>query len=957
MSPTPEQRAREDIDAALHAAGWIIQDRDAMNLSAGLGVAVREFKMASGHGFADYLLFVNGKAVGVLEAKPAGYALTNVELQADKYATGFPAAISVPVRPLPFLYLSTGIETRFVNGLDPDPKTRAISANLPEIHQPETLAEWVGAETLDAWVKRLHSDHGGLYTAADDTRPASFRARLTTMPPLDPGSLYPNQIEAVTNLERSFRKNRPRALIQMATGSGKTIAAITAIYRLIKYAGARRVLFLVDRSNLGEQAEKEFQGYRAPDTNRLFTELYNVQRLSSNTIMDSSRVVISTIQRVYSMLKGEPDLDPTLEEGSQFETGSAVMREPLPVVYNAKYPPEYFDVVVIDEVHRSIYTLWRQVVEYFDAFLVGLTATPSKQTLGFFNKNLVMEYDHARAVADGVNVDFEVYNIRTKITAQGSTVEAHPDTMLGYRDRQTRALRWESPDEDLSYDPNELDRRVVAKDQIRTIIRTFRDRLPVDIFPGRKEVPKTLIFAKDDSHAEDIVEIVRDEFGRGNAFCQKITYKVTATNPRDLIQAFRNQYEPRIAVTVDMVATGTDIKPVEIVMFMRAVKSRVLFEQMKGRGVRVIDPTDLRAVSGEDAVAKTHFVIVDCVGMTETQLADTQPLERNRTVSLKELLEHVAMGGTDPDALSSLASRLARLDKQCGPEETARIAEASGGTTLHSICGAIIEGLDPDRQVAEARTAFTVPADAEPTDKQIKQAAETLLKRATEPLATNPKLRTLIVDLKRELEQVIDEVSEDELLEAGASPEAKEKAQSLVADFERFIEANKNEIDALQFFYAQPYSKRLSFKDIKALAEAIKAPPRAWTPEKLWRAYETLRKDKVRGASGKRLLTDIVSLVRFATHKDDELMPFGEQVRARFASWIAQQENRGRAFTAEQHRWLEMMRDHIATSLEMTVEDLDYAPFAEAGGRGKAAQVFGRALREVLDELNGVLAA
>jgi type I restriction enzyme R subunit len=955
MSPTPEQRAREDIDAALQAAGWIIQDRDEMNLSAGLGVAVREFKMAPGHGFADYLLFVNGKAVGVLEAKPAGYALTNVELQADKYATGFPAAISVPVRPLPFLYLSTGIETRFINGLDPDPKTRAISANVPEIHQPETLAEWIGAETLDAWVKRLHGDHGGLYTAADDTRPASFRARLTTMPPLDPGSLYPNQIEAVTNLERSFRKNRPRALIQMATGSGKTIAAITAIYRLIKYAGARRVLFLVDRSNLGEQAEKEFQGYRALDTNRLFTELYNVQRLSSNTIMDSSRVVISTIQRVYSMLKGEPDLDPALEEGSQFETAGA-LREPLPVVYNAKYPPEYFDVVVIDEVHRSIYTLWRQVVEYFDAFLVGLTATPSKQTLGFFNKNLVMEYDHARAVADGVNVDFEVYNIRTKITQQGSTVEAHPDTMLGYRDRQTRALRWESPDEDLSYDPNELDRRVVAKDQIRTIIRTFRQRLP-EIFPGRKEVPKTLIFAKDDSHAEDIVEIVRDEFGRGNAFCQKITYKVTAANPRDLIQAFRNQYEPRIAVTVDMVATGTDIKPIEIVMFMRAVKSRVLFEQMKGRGVRIIDPNDLRAVSGEDAVAKTHFVIVDCVGMTETQLADTQPLERKRTVSLKALLEHVAMGGTDGEVLSSLASRLARIEKQCGPEEHARIVESSGGVTLSAICGDIVEGLDPDRQIAEARRAFAVPTDAEPTEPQVRQAAEALLKRATEPLATKPALRTLLVDLKRELEQVIDEVSEDVLLEAGASPEAKEKAQSLVADFERFVEEHKDEIDALQFFYAQPYSKRLSFKDIKALAEAIKAPPRAWTPEKLWRAYETLRKDKVRGASGKRLLTDIVSLVRFATHKDDELVPYGDQVRARFAAWIAQQENRGRAFTDEQRRWLEMMRDHIATSLEMTVEDLDYAPFVEAGGRGKAIQVFGAELSEVLGELNGVLAA
>jgi type I restriction enzyme R subunit len=957
MSPSPEQEAREHIDEALEAAGWIVQDRGEMNLAAGVGVAVREFKMASGHGFADYVLFVQGKAVGVLEAKPAGYALTNVELQADKYASGLPAGLNPPVNPLPFLYLSTGVETRFINGLDPDPKTRAISANLPHVHRPATLDEWIGAETLDEWVKRLHAEGSGFHTAADDTRPSSFRARVQTMPPLEHGFLYPNQIEAVTKLEESFKRNRPRALVQMATGSGKTIAAISAIYRLIKFAGARRVLFLVDRSNLGEQAEKEFQGYRAPDSHRLFHQLYNVQRLTSNSIMDSSRVVISTIQRVYSMLKDEPDLDPAEEERSQFETTGAAMSQPLPVVYNAAYPPEYFDVVVIDEVHRSIYTLWRQVVEYFDAFLVGLTATPSKQTLGFFNKNLVMEYDHERAVADGVNVDFEVYNIRTRITERGSTVEARPDTMLGYRDRQTRALRWETPDEDLTYDPNELDRRVVAKDQIRTIVRTFRDQLPIDIFPGRNEVPKTLIFAKDDSHAEDIVEIVRDEFGRGNAFCQKITYKVTSANPRDLIQAFRNQYEPRIAVTVDMVATGTDIKPIEIVMFMRAVKSRVLFEQMKGRGVRIIDPNDLRAVSGPDAVAKTHFVIVDCVGMTDTQLADTQPLDRKRSASLKALLEHVAMGGTDADMLSSLASRLSRLAKQCGPEEHARVAESSGGVALSSMCRAIVDGLDPDRQIAEARRAFAVPQGEEPTEGQVQQAAERLLTHATEPIATKPALRTLLQDLKREVEQVIDEISQDELLEAGASEEAKEKAKALVASFERFIEENKDEIDALQFFYAQPYSKRLSFQDIKDLADAIKAPPRSWTPEKLWRAYETLDKDKVRGASGKRLLTDIVSLVRFATHRDDELVPFGDHVRERFDHWMAQQRDQGRAFTPEQRRWLGMMRDHIATSLEMTVDDLDYAPFAEEGGFGRAAQVFGEDLRSVLDELNGALAA
>ena len=315
------------------------------------------------------------------------------------------------------------------------------------------------------------------------------------------GFLFPNQVEAVTNLEHSLKRNRLRSLVQMATGSGKTIFAITSVYRLIKYAGARRVLFLVDRSNLAEQAEKEFQGFRTPDDNRKFTELYNVQRLTSNTIGSSSKVVVTTIQRLYSMLKGEPEFASEVEEASQFESTGAAMSEPLPVVYNPTYPPEYFDVIVIDECHRSIYTLWRQVLEYFDGFLIGLTATPAKQTFGFFNKNLVMEYEHERAVADGVNVDFEVYNIRTKITARGSTIEASPNTMVEYRNRQTRHRRWERPDEDITYDANELDRRVVAKDQIRTIVHTFRNRLFTEIFPGRTEVPKTLVFAKDDSHA------------------------------------------------------------------------------------------------------------------------------------------------------------------------------------------------------------------------------------------------------------------------------------------------------------------------------------------------------------------------------------------------------------------------------------------------------------------------
>ena len=951
---TPEQRARRRIDVALTAAGWVVQDRAETNLSAGPGVAIREFRMAPDHGFADYLLFVDGQAVGALEAKPEGYPLASVEPQVKLYSEGLPNGLPAPHRPLPFLYLSTGIETRFANLLDPEHRTRPVFA----VHRPETLTDWLRAETLERWLAALAGGSLAAEASPDfGSRPSTLRARLRRMPPVHIPNLWPNKIEALQNLERSFAADRPRALIQMATGSGKTLLAVTALYRLIKFAGARRVLFLVDRGNLGEQAEKEFAGYRTPDDNRRFTELYNVQRLTSNTIGASTKVAITTIQRLYSMLKGEPDLDPELEEGSRFDGGAVGAEEAVPVAYNPALPPEYFDFIVVDECHRSIYSLWRQALEYFDAYLVGLTATPAKHTFGFFNKNLVMEYPHEKAVADGVNVDFEVYRIRTRITEEGSVIETSELPVLGVRDRRTRALRWEAPDEPVTYRPEDLDRTVVAKDQIRTVVRTFKERLFTEIFPTRTEVPKTLVFAKDDSHAEDVVSMIREEFGRGDEFCQKITYKTTGKKPADLIQEFRNGYWPRIVVTVDMIATGTDIKPVEIVLFLRSVQSRVLFEQMKGRGVRVIDRDALKAVT-PDAGAKTHFVIVDCVGVTESDLVDPpQPLDRKKSVPFKALLEHVAVGGTDPDMLSSLASRLSRLDKQCAPEDRKLVEAASGGSSVEDLARRIVDALDADAQEAKARQMAGLPDEKAPSDKQLRDAEVALLKEAARTLAEKPPLRTVLLDLKKKYEQIIDEISQDVLIDAGAADQARERARTLTQSFERFLAENRQEIDALEFFYSQPYGRRLRFGEIKALAAAIQTPPRSWTPELLWRAYQLLERDKVRGASAERLLTDIVSLVRFALHQRTELVPYADQVEERFKGWLAEQANRGRQFSSDQVHWLEMIRDHVATSLEITMDDFELTPFTEEGGLGRAGQVFGPALRPLLAELNEVLVA
>ncbi len=913
---TPEQEARKDIDKQLEAAGWTLQDYKQLNLGASLGVAIREFPLKK-TGFADYLLFVDRKAVGVIEAKAYGATLSGVEFQTEKYANSVPEDIP-QIRPLRFAYESTGIETYFTDTADPDYRSRHVFA----FHKPDTFKEWL-----------IQND--------------TLRARLREMPVLLTGGLRGCQIDAITNLEKSFAGARPRALIQMATGSGKTFTAVSFVYRLIKFANAKRVLFLVDRSNLGRQTLKEFQQYVTPDDGRKFTELYNVQHLTSNTLDPVSRVCITTIQRLYSMLSGESELDLSTEETSAWE------RPPEgpagEVAYNPEIPIETFDVIITDECHRSIYNLWRQVLEYFDAFIIGLTATPSKQTLGFFEQNLVMEYPHDRAVADGVNVGFEIYRIRTRITEEGSIVK--PGVYIPKRDKLTRKQQWEELDEELHYSPNELDRSVVAVDQIRTILRTFHDRLFTEIFPNRKEVPKTLIFAKNDSHAEDIVHIAREEFEKGNEFCRKITYKTTGESAEALLASFRNSYNPRIAVTVDMISTGTDIKPLECLLFMRDVKSRVYYEQMLGRGTRTISPTDFNAVT-RDAPFKTHFVVVDAVGVTETAKIDPKPLDRTPGASFEELMRSIALGSRNEDTISSFVSRLTKLEEIIDEANQQEIETAAAGRSFKEIINALLDAIDPDKHEEKAQAMFETK---EPNEVQLREARDQLVEAACQPF-DDPALREAIKNAKTKTDQWIDQWSIDKPLAAGWDAYAKENALSLVQSFEQFIQDNKDEIIALQLIYSKPFGKRrLTFQEIKELANALQRQSQYLNPEVLWKAYEKLDRSRVRGAGAHKLLTDIISLVRYATHQNDYLEPFTDIVKERFDAWMSNQMREGHKFTPEQADWLKMIRDHIAASASIESDDLDSVPFEQRGGRAKAWQLFGQELDPLMEQLNAAL--
>ena len=915
----PEEQARQNIDDQLFKSGWVIQDRAELNLGAAKGIAVREFPLKTG--LADYLLFVDRKAVGVIEAKKEGTILLTVSEQSVKYSTGLPKNIPHVNTPLPFLYESTGVETFFRNLKDPKPRSRRVFS----FHKPETLLEW-----------------------GEEKKP--LRRRIQDLPSLITDSLRKCQIEAITNLDVSLKENRPRALIQMATGSGKTYAAATFIYRLIKYSGAKRVLFLVDRGNLGSNAFDEFQQYSAPDDGRKFTELYNVQLMKNNVIDTVSKVCITTIQRMYSMLKGEKEFDEENEVKSRFDTDSDGYLL-LDVAYNSTIPIETFDFVVIDECHRSIYNLWRQVLEYFDAFLIGLTATPSKQTFGFFHQNLVMEYNHERAVADGVNVGFEVYRIKTLISEEGSKIDAAYNVYK--RDKATRRQRWERLDEDMVYSKNELDKRVVAIDQIRLIIKTFKEKLFTEIYPNRKEVPKTLIFAKDDSHANDIVQMIREEFGKGNDFCKKVTYKVEGEKPENVIKSFRNSYNPRIAVTVDMIATGTDIKPLEIVMFMRDIKSRVYFEQMKGRGTRVISDTDLKTVTG-DATSKTHFVIVDAVGVCDSEKQDSHPLEKKKGISFKKLMEAIALGDKSEENISSIAGRLARLDRQINHDERTEIENILTGVQLTQVIHRLLDSIDTDKQNEAAKEEYTTNS---PSEEQREKISKKLIDNACQ-VFDNPKVRDVLEEIKKKNEQVLDEISQDKLINTGYDENAKKQAMQIVETFKKFIKQNKDEMLAIQFFYSQPYSKRhLTFEAVKELNEIIKKPPFLLTAEKLWHAYEQLEKNKVQGSSKERMLTDMVSLLRFALGKEDVLRPFEETINERFDNWLEKQKSQEVNFTDEQLHWLTMIKDHIATSMGIEMNDFDNTPFQNEGGAVKADNLFGKKLETILRELTDGLVA
>lgn len=870
---TPEEKARVKIDRMFEEAGWQVVSRDEYtpNLTA---AAIKEGLLK--HNFeADYFLFINGKAVGVLEAKRAEIDVDcdEVKGQAEKYVNNVPPIYAAYENPLRIIYLSNGEKVLFYDYAKKDGNYIEIN----RIHTPKEIVDILGID--------------------------DFYAGLPT---LQKKGLRQCQFDAIKGLEQSFRNGQKRALMVLATGAGKTYAACLAAYRFLSYTPMRKVLFLVDRNNLGKQAEGEFGTFRLTETKEPFNTIFGVNRLKSAKIPSDSNVVISTIQRLFSLLKGD-DVDDNDEESAFDDNEDNVVSLPT----NPMLPPDYFDLIIIDECHRSIYGNWRQVLDYFKtAKIIGLTATPIPETVAFFNNNIVVNYTLEDSIKDGVNVDHRTFRIRTEVTENGGAI------LQGDKTRQTTVYTGKTENvvwqENKNYTREELNRSIINPAQIKLILETYRDSVYTEMFvdpqrePNFDYLPKTLIFALNENHANNIVKIAKDVFNRhDDKYVQKITYSVGDSNA--LIRQFRNDKDFRIAVTCTLVATGTDVKPLEVLIFMRDVASEPLFVQMKGRGVRTIGDEQLRNVT-PNAISKDCFYLVDAVGVTERQKSVPKPGNGPKPVppTLKELLELLAHGNLEDDNLRMLASRLSRIHNKCTDSQREEFANLSH-ITMSQLATDIFNALED--------TSFPPFLDINEPNLERKTLIALLINNV-------PARNYLLIVNAGFINTLMP--GEDNLIYSGFS---REEAIATTSAFEEYCDEHKDEIEALRIIYNNDGAP-ITFKMLKDLQTRMKAFNNKFTIANLWHSYSVVDINNVAVYNGadqkneKEALTNLIQLVRFAWHKIARLESLCTGAQQRFNLWYGQMQ---RDITAEQIKLMRQIVDYIAANGTCQISDIkDY---------------------------------
>ncbi|MCQ2107670.1 MAG: DEAD/DEAH box helicase family protein [Fibrobacter sp.] len=864
---TPEERARVKIDQMFEDAGWQVVDRDFYSPTI-TAAAIREGLLKGNHE-ADYFLFINGKAIGVLEAKRKEVDVSSSKVceQTAMYVCGVPEYYQTWQRPLPFGYQSNGEETYFRDFRDKDGSLKLLN----RIHTPKELTKMMGIE----------DPYAGL-------------------PTLKKKGLRDCQFEAITELEKSFRAGQNKALMVLATGSGKTYTACLASYRFLAYTPMRRILFLVDRNNLGKQAEGEFGMFRLTETGDPFNTIFTVNRLKSAKIPSDSNVVISTIQRLFSLLKGE-DITDTDDEDDDNDTIVELPENPT-------LPKDFFDVIIIDECHRSIYGNWKKVLDYFTtAKMIGLTATPVPETMAFFNNNRIVNYTLEKSIVDGVNVDCRIYRIKTEITENGGAIRQ--GDKLRVETRYTGKVETVNQKETKQYSKEELNRSVINPAQIKLILETYRDSVYTEMFtdpqrePNMDYLPKTLIFALNEAHATNIMNIAKEVFGHtgeNDPFVQKITYSAGDSN--ELIRRFRNDKEFRIAVTCTLVATGTDVKPLEVVMFMRDVQSLPLYVQMKGRGVRTIGDEQLRNVT-PNAFSKDCFYLVDAVGVTEHEMyipSVSSEEEQKETVSFKILLELITHGNVTDSYLRMLASRLARIYNKCDDEQRKKFTDLAL-LDMKELSSAIFTAID--QQLLPPFEDINQPNSER--------------KCLVGCVVNHPEVRQYLLTLNAGFVEIL-MPGEDNLISKGFSIEdAKDTTES----FEKYCNEHRDDIEALRIIWNNE-GEPLTYAVLKDLENKLKMANNRFSASRLWNSYSLITPRDVRKHSTKEersAMTNIIQLVRYAFHQIEKLDSVYATAQQYFNLWCGQRNNEK---TPKQIDVMRQVVDYVASNGAVTIKDI-----------------------------------
>ena len=849
----PEERARQWIDRKLKDAGWEVINRNdfAPSMNA---VAIRETLMSGGLE-ADYVLFLNGKAAAVIEAKREEISLDNPQLiaQAENYTTKALDWLPRWEDQIPFVFLSNGKEIAFKDCR----KTDAKYEKLQSFKRPWDIARYL----------RLNEFAGLPYLSRTDLRTCQY--------------------EAITNLESSFKNGQRRALMVLATGSGKTFTACMMIYRMLSFTPMRRVLFLVDRTNLGNDAATALKTFKLTENKNAMAQIFGIEQLNSTLINELSKekhttrslVAISTIQRLYAALSGKDDTSTEKDEDTPFyQTEDAIFygtpERTVDLPENPCLPPDFFDLIIIDECHRSIYSNWQKVLTYFKtARLVGLTATPIPETVAFFNNNIVANYSYEDSVKDNVNVDFRIYRIKTQLSEEGGEIQAG-DTIIS-------TIRGEDKSKeqtaicDREFEKNKLNRSIVVPDQIRKILQEYKDVVYTQMYPNREPnydyLPKTLIFAVNEGHAKAIVEIAKEVFERkadDDKFVQRITYSCDDT--KKLIQQFRYDVDFRIAVTVTLVATGTDVRPLEVLLFLNDIRSETLYAQMKGRGCRVIKQSELRSVT-PNATSKELFYIIDAVGVTESEKVMPSIIvpgdDKIPNQTLAQILEKMAMNNLSDDLFISLANKLSAIGGSATPEDLADYTSLCE-ITPSDWAQIILERIDK--------------GDLPPFVSNLEDNTEryNVIRELLENIPARHKLIEMARGYVKELPDKTDAV-----IYSGFSTE---EAKSYTQAFKEYIQTHKDEIEALRLIYNHDVGK-LTRDHIDELKSKLELSISGFTIDRLWNDYALLDQDKVKPLkTDQQAITNLIQLVRYAYNMISELYPLTGLCAKRFELWCGQ---------------------------------------------------------------------